>query len=217
MSEPLPVLDLDRSIVRHAAPTLAALKPANLFVCRETRPDTFEDDFSRALRCCRDRLDPYGVRIEVLARRRTGMLMYVYRPTLLVQALREERAAAFLADEGYDTASLGACIQRLHSRICGTDLASQLSGRCSFPHEIGLFLGYPYDDVVGFIENRGENFLCQGCWKVYACERDARECFCCYKNCTAAYVRLYGEGVPLECLAAVDENYPAFEAYREAG
>ncbi len=26
-----------------------------------------------------------------------------------------------------------------------------------FPHEIGLFLGYPLHDVIGFIFNRGKN------------------------------------------------------------
>src|SRR5699024_9979090 len=105
----------------------------------------------------------------------------------------------------------------LHRRICGTDLQSQMTGRCSFPHEIGFFLGYPYEDVVGFIENEGENYLCSGCWKVYARERDAQSCFCCYKNCTAEYERLFGEGVPIECLAAVDEDFPAIEAFRAAG
>lgn len=35
------------------------------------------------------------------------------------------------------------------------------------PHEIGLFLGFPYDDVHGFIENKGRNYLYSGYWKVY--------------------------------------------------
>ena len=36
-----------------------------------------------------------------------------------------------------------------------------------FPHEIGLFLGYPVEDVKGFIKNRGKNCLYSGYWKVY--------------------------------------------------
>ena len=92
-----------------------------------------------------------------------------------------------------------------------------MTGRCSFPHEIGFFLGYPYEDVIGFIANEGENFLCSGCWKVYAKERDAQTCFCCYKNCTNMYQQLFDEGVSIECLAAVDEDFPAAEAFRAAG
>jgi len=26
-----------------------------------------------------------------------------------------------------------------------------------FPHEIGVFLGYPLEDVMGFISNKGHN------------------------------------------------------------
>ncbi|CVH78848.1 DUF3793 domain-containing protein [Rubneribacter badeniensis] len=221
---------LERKLVHHCTPTLAAIKPANLFTCRSafspaarldpSRPTAAAlrgDELSSALRVCRAKLAPHGVRIEVLARRASGALVYVYRPTLLTRCIQEERVAAFLRAEGYDPASLSACIEKLHRRICGTDLQSQMTGRCSFPHEIGFFLGYPYEDVVGFIENEGENYLCSGCWKVYARERDAQSCFCCYKNCTAEYERLFGEGVPIECLAAVDEDFPAIEAFRAAG
>ncbi|MVN46373.1 DUF3793 family protein, partial [Eggerthella lenta] len=172
---------------------------------------------SDALRACRAKLAPHGVRIEVLARRTSGALVYVYRPRLLTRAIQQEQVAAFLTAEGYDPSSLSACIEKLHKRICGTDLQSQMTGRCSFPHEIGFFLGYPYEDVIGFIDNEGENFLCSGCWKVYAKERDAQTCFCCYKNCTTMYQQLFDEGVSIECLAAVDEDFPAAEAFRAAG
>ena len=36
-----------------------------------------------------------------------------------------------------------------------------------FPHEIGIFLGYPVEDVRGFIENEGQKYLMIGYWKVY--------------------------------------------------
>lgn len=223
-------LDFERKIVRHCTPTLAALKPANLFTCRDESaprirgngkrlvdPNEYERRFAQALRECRDKLAPCGVRIEVLARRTSGVLIYVYRPALLKSNITQEPVRSYLAEQGYDTSSLSTCIERLHRRICGTDVQSQLTGECSFPHEIGLFLGYPYEDVIGFIENKGENFLCNGCWKAYAKERDAQACFCCYKNCTTVYECLFDEGVSLEHLASVDENFPAAEAFRAAG
>ena len=50
-------------------------------------------------------------------------------------------------------------------------LLEQLSDRLcleeAFPHEIGVFLGYPLGDVVGFIRNHGRNFTCCGCWKAH--------------------------------------------------
>ena len=37
-----------------------------------------------------------------------------------------------------------------------------------FPHEIGFLLGYPPQDVLGFIHQDGKNYLYCGYWKVYA-------------------------------------------------
>lgn len=37
-----------------------------------------------------------------------------------------------------------------------------------FPHELGILLGYPLSDVIGFIENKGQNSLYTGYWKVYS-------------------------------------------------
>lgn len=219
---------LERKLVHHCSPTLAGLKPANLFVCREgiaADGDVCDNttglapescSFAHELALCRKKLEPCGVRIEVLARRKTGLLLYVYRPTMLRDSLSQPSVARYLQREGYNPADLSACILKLHRRICGTDLAATLSGRCAFPHEIGFFLGYPYSDVVAFIENNGENSLCTGCWKVYSRERDAQACFCCYKTCTAAYEDLYNEGVPIDRLATLDENFPAEEAFAAA-
>ena len=218
---------LERKLVHHCSPVLAGLKPANLFVCREGTDGDLGDrtpgqapepcGFSHELALCRKKLEPCGVRIEVLARRRTGLLLYVYRPDMLKAGLAQPDVARYLGNEGYDPNDPQGCIRLLRRRICGTDLAATLSGSCVFPHEIGFFLGYPYDDVVGFIENKGENCLCTGCWKVYSRQRDAQACFCCYKTCTAAYEDLFDEGVPIDCLASIDENFPAAEAFAAAG
>ena len=39
-----------------------------------------------------------------------------------------------------------------------------------FPHEVGLFLSYPPEDVKGFIAHRANDFKCAGLWKVYGNE-----------------------------------------------
>lgn len=204
---------LERKLVHHCAPTLAGIKPANLFICRSETVPRFDEYFTDALRICRDKLAPRGVYVEVLARRKTGTLLYVYRADLVEERLAQPKVMSYLAQAGYPTLSLSGCIEHLYQRIQGTDLHSQLTGTCSFPHEIGFFLGYPYTDVIGFIENKGEGFLASGCWKVYAQESDAQACFCRYKECTASYENLFDEGVPLECLASLDQAFPAEEAY----
>ena len=63
-----------------------------------------------------------------------------------------------------------------------------------FPHEIGLFLGYPLGDVMGYIENAGRNSKCSGCWKVYCNECEAMKLFAKFDKCKNVYRQLFAEG-----------------------
>ena len=63
-----------------------------------------------------------------------------------------------------------------------------------FPHEIGVFLDYPLEDVVGYIENRGDRALCAGCWKAYSNADEAQRRFALYRKCREVYLRCYRKG-----------------------
>ena len=77
---------------------------------------------------------------------------------------------------------------------CVARLARRLHESHDFPHEIGLFLGYPPEDVSGFIENKAACAKCVGCWKVYGDEEAARKRFAKYEKCTAVYCVLWEKG-----------------------
>ena len=79
-------------------------------------------------------------------------------------------------------------------------LIERLEENGTFPHEIGLFLGYPLDDVIGFIVNKGKNCHCIGCWKVYCNKEEAERTFCKYKKCTDVYNRLWRNGRSIQKL-----------------
>ena len=66
-----------------------------------------------------------------------------------------------------------------------------------FPHEIGLFLGYPPADVDGFIHRHDECRLV-GAWKVYSDVDRARLTFDRFKRCTRICLDRWQRGVPLE-------------------
>ena len=70
-----------------------------------------------------------------------------------------------------------------------------------FPHEVGLFLSYPPEDVKGFIDHRANCFKCAGLWKVYSDEEKARSLFEKYRKCTEIYCALWQSGSKLERLA----------------
>lgn len=145
-------------LVRHCAPTLAGLKTANLFAC----PFSDGDALRRCLCCWNRRLTKKGLRILPLRFEGRRALIYVYRPARLACDLRQGAACRLLEERGYPVGgSSERCIIRLMERLRGGD---------RFPDEIGLFLGYPPEDVRGFIEEGAAKCKCTGCWKVYGDE-----------------------------------------------
>ena len=87
-----------------------------------------------------------------------------------IVTLHENGSKVYILPKGLDK---GSCLERLKSRLMHTD---------EFPHEIGIFLGYPLDDVKGFIDNAGQNSKCTGCWKVYCNECEAIKTFAKFKT-----------------------------------
>lgn len=69
----------------------------------------------------------------------------------------------------------------------------------TFPHEIGLFLGYPPEDVEGFMQHRTD-VLCVSTWKVYGNLEAAQRTFARYKKCTRVYLDQHRQGKALERL-----------------
>lgn len=233
MTWPIDVQALEQTIVRNCSPTLAALKPASLF----TFPGSFAEQapegqseasahrqaLLEAVKYCQRQVSNAGVAIRILAWKRCGALVYVYRPRELAAYLVDRRAAHPLENEGYRLGDLDACLDELSRRLQNRSSASAKQGtkqsakqahdeskpcpcsnrvcRSEFPHEIGFFLGYPYEDVIGFIENRGQNYLEVGPWKVYANQNQARRTFARYRRCARIYARAYRSGQSLRRLA----------------
>lgn len=178
----------EETFIRHCAPTLAGLKTGNLFAC------DFESEYEMkdTAKAINRRLKGKGLCFVPMKYKGKRSLMYLYRPDRLKRDLRREEARAILNGCGYSPDCPGRCINSLRDK---------LSRSADFPHEIGLFLGYPPDDVRGFIEQGAKNCKCSGCWKVYGDERSALSLFEKYKKCTEVYSRRYAEGYPVERLA----------------
>jgi len=131
------------------------------------------------------------VRILPLRVREGRALVYGYRPSRLHADLSDENACRLLRDFGYPTGCPALCLAQLIRRLRESP---------EFPHEIGLFLGYPPEDVAGFIENQARAYKCAGCWKVYGDEERARRLFAAYQRCTDIYYRHWSDGMSVEQL-----------------
>jgi len=173
---------LDRAIIDHASPTLARLKPGSL-INLETDEGFFEEFAGLS-----EALGEKGVRLTILRLCSGKALVYVYRPSDLERILHDRKVQGFLAGCGYIRFDADSAIQTLRQRLKSVD---------SFPHEIGVFLGYPLEDVVGFIENAGQNCLACGCWKVYSDPCCALRAFQRFEKCRTVYQRLFAQGCSL--------------------
>lgn len=154
-----------QAMVRHAAPVLMDKKPAALFTlpCRE------QAVFAAALASS-------GLRMMCMRHHRGRALLLVYRPAHLAQALADPLAARLLRRHGYPAgAALEDTLRVLKERI-----ATQRD----FPHEIGLFLGYPPADVAGFIRHKGSGYKLCGLWKVYGDVAHAQALSSEYDSCS---------------------------------
>ena len=189
--------DFETVMIEQCAPVLAGLKPAGLFRY-ETRNRA---DLARRVAGWNAQLNPKGLQVRVLrgciATRQ--YLVYVYRAAKLQTVLADAAVRGFLAREGYrlpeDAADCGALLDQLSLRLCCAAEAAD------FPHEIGLFLSYPPEDVKGFIDNNAANFKYSGLWKVYGDEKRAKAMFEKFKKCTDIYCRMWQAGVSLDRLA----------------
>lgn len=171
---------LEKYLVEYCSPTLASLKTANLFSC----PQNLLPGLDGSLECWNLCMREKGVKLCLL-KKKGSVLVYVYRPGKLKYDLSEPEAKQILMDYGYSTKEEEGAIARLRERLGqGGD----------FPHEIGLFLGYPPGDVKGFIRYGGRCCKCTGCWKVYGDEVKAKRAFAMFERCQKAYLRLWQEG-----------------------
>lgn len=183
---------LDEIMVEQCAPTLAGIKPASLFRCRADGGRCPEEAVAR----WRRELEPRGIVIRVLKTCPvTGAyLVYVYRPAWLRQLVNRPQIRAFLRQCGYGPEmDVDAMLERLSGRFCLEE---------EYPHEIGVFLGYPLEDVVGFIRHRGREFTFSGYWKAYGDPQAARRRFDRYRRCTARCTQRFLAGTPIAALAA---------------
>ena len=121
---------LERYLIRHCSPTLASLKTANLFNMSFSSQEDFHHQLHSWDMCLRQK----GIYLQVLLVRTNSALVYVYRRSRLENELSRADVAVFLADYGYQSTDVDYAIERLKSR---------LQESCEFPHEIGVFLGYP--------------------------------------------------------------------------
>lgn len=185
-------------LVRQAGLVMLAEKPAAVFCFR---PRAWGGDASegRALATVRRLLSVYGrlvrafgARLVWLAHRDGGTMLLLWRPRCVEEVLGSEGCRAFLGERGLDAGDPEALMSRLVAR-----LRAYYAGSRGFPHEVGLVMGYPLDDVRGFMADGGRGARACGRWRSYGDPLAARRRFEELDLLERRCKRLYAEGVPM--------------------
>ncbi|WP_317854993.1 DUF3793 family protein [Chakrabartyella piscis] len=169
-----------QTVVRYCAPTLAGMKVGSLFSIKyQTKEELYADVAEK-----NKLLNEKGLYFTVLKICPNFALVYVYRLKQLVQVLAKKEIQSFLCSCGYKNFDLESVLKTITTHFEKTE----------FPHEIGVLLGYPLEDIKAFIADT-ENKACYvGCWKAYSNEDYARMIFEKYKKCTAVYEKKLQQG-----------------------
>lgn len=189
----------DAFLVEHCAPTFAGLKTGNLFRISYADIEVFREE----LRRLNGILKKKGLRAVPVRMTAEFALVYLYRPDFLKRDLGSEEATRLLKSLGYEPQSVNRSV---------AFLARMMREKEAFPHEVGLFLGYPPEDVLGFMKSSREGVKCVGCWKVYGDEARARAAFWRFQRCREVFEENVQRGRKLEtlivrCPAKRQENY----------
>lgn len=122
-------------------------------------------------------LNRYKLDSIILKETEEAIVLLVYDKKNLHQHLNLDNNCKLLSEFGYkDVKKLEKCLQCLKNRAKNGD----------FPHESGIFLGIPYEDVLGFIN--GDKCLESGYWKVYTDKYMHSEIFNLYDKSRELYI-----------------------------
>ena len=107
----------------------------------------------------------------LLRKSENSIVLLIYNRQVLSTYLNKIDNLMFLEKIGYNTnCSLEQALNKLQERY----------NIYNCPHELGVFLGYPLDDVIDFMECSNKKCIMCGYWKVYNNQERATETFKLY-------------------------------------
>ena len=165
------------TIANQCAPVLMDVKPSNLLILTRTEEALFQQmEEIEGISC-----------IRLHSGKKSTWLLY--RKDRLEAVLIWPQVREFLKIYGYGRLTIEEMLARMAWRYM-----LYKEKQVDFPHELGVFLGYPLGDVKGFIKHQGKNFLCSGYWKVYQNENRARETFQLYRAVRDVMLKMLSAG-----------------------
>ena len=186
------LFDVEVRLVLQCAPVITGIKMSNLL----TVSSEDKEQVSKIL-------DGTGIQYYCLYQQEKKSIYFLFQRLELEEYLQEVKIIAVFKIFGYNEMSLTRIFQIFKERYIG-----YMQQGKEFPHEMGILLGYPLEDVEGFIKNKGKNYLYAGYWKVYENVEEKRLLFDAYESAKEGLVMLVANGYALR---------PMIEFFRDNG
>ena len=164
---------LEVKIANQCAPVLAGIKPSNMLVLE-----------NKHIRDVVRVLEGTGLSWRCLYAGEEKNIWLLYRKEAMEEIVGGKEQMLFLKEWGYKEDTLERMLIKFSQRFRQYRKDKNLP----FPHEMGVFLGYPMADVKGFIKYEGKNYLYCGYWKVYENVEERKELFRTYEEIRKVFV-----------------------------
>lgn len=177
--------EFEKCLIFYGAPTLVNLKVASLYHIDMAKAEMdYWIDYYNPL------LSQKNMCLYRFTRKQRGLL-FLYHKQKLWHLLNHDKIKKMFMNYHYNCLSVETILQCLQKRLQETE----------FPHEIGLLLGYPLQDVVSFID--GKPCLVIGYWKVYGHLKSCQKTFWKYQRCTNELMNRFSKGMTLEKICQI--------------
>ena len=147
-------LHLENLIKYNTALIKAGLKPSVTLTMLKGQRDLY----SLWLKFGESLLHKLSLNHVILRDNKNSLILFIYDTNILENYLQKKHNNEFLKSLGYDTSA------------STKNIVNYLKIRYNIfhcPHELGVFLGYPLDDVKEFMSCTPKKCLLCGYWKVY--------------------------------------------------
>lgn len=173
--------NIETQLALQCAPLITGLKVSNLLIISKGNEEVVKRILNRT-----------GISYYRFIQIRTKTTFLLFRRNELEEFLSDEKVKNVFRKAGYKSLQIGKILRTFSLRY-----EAYMQGDKCFPHEMGLLLGYPVEDVVGFVENNGKNFLYSGYWKVYKNQKAKVKLFDKFKVAEETLIHLLSNGLSM--------------------
>lgn len=173
---------LETQIIFQCAPLLCGLKASNLLIVSKENVTDVMNLFHHTY-----------LQIVQLAASDQKATFLIFNQIRLQNHLNLPEVSHLLRKMGYNDLSLSSLIDSV-----GFLYQEYVAGTGEFPHELGLLLEYPPEDVKAYMIHQGKNALVSGYWKVYHNPEEKKVLFQKFESAKETLLTVFSEGIGLE-------------------